>query len=104
MTYNAVKPAQSAHHAAESLRYLEAAKAARLSLSEAYEAQDQDRARIGDLHQTIGFALKVSEIHALLANVPDTEVRAEFLDDHLADDATVQALRAERFGTGSRLA
>lgn len=57
-------------HHAKSLSYLEAAKAARLSLSEAYAARDQDRAKIADLHQVIGFALKVSEIHALLAIAP----------------------------------
>ena len=103
MTYTAVK-SDPIDHAAQALRHVEAAKAARLALTDEYAKRDQDRARIGDLHQTIGFALKVAEIHALLANVPETTVHAEFLDDHLADDATVQALRAERFGTGSRLA
>ena len=103
MTYTVVKPDQSEHRAL-AIRHLEAAKAARLSLSEEYAKADQDRARIGDLHQTIGFALKVAEIHALLANVPETETRVAHRDEYLADQADLDALRAERFGTGSRLA
>lgn len=71
----------TASHVTKSLSHLEAAKAARLALSEAYASPRQDRAEIAELHQTIGFGLKVAEVHALLAN----------------------AVAAERFGTASRL-
>jgi len=76
-------------HYAESLRHLEASKAARLALLDAYDSDQQDRARIAELHQHIGFGLKIAEVQALLA----VAVTA----DRYAD------LQAERFATGSRL-
>ena len=60
----------SVQHADKALRHLEAAQAARHTLTEAYSADWQDRAAIADLHQQIGFGLKVAHIHAILATVP----------------------------------
>lgn len=56
---------------AKSRSHLEAAKVARLALEDAYASSRQDRALIAELHQQIGFALKLAEIHALLALAPE---------------------------------
>lgn len=86
-----------AEHVRASLSHLEAAKASRLALDEAYAASRQDRAEIAELHQRIGFGLKVAEIHALLALSAEDRPAPDFTTDHLPD------LTAERFGTTSRL-
>lgn len=91
-------------HRTTALRHLEAAKAARLALDDAYSASRQDRAEIADLHQRIGFGLKVAEIHALLAlaPLPPSGASAGFTVEQDADRGA--ALLAERYSTTSRLA
>ena len=57
----------SARYVSEAASHLEAVKVFRQALTDAYAERSQDRARIGDLHQAIGFGLKVAEVNALLA-------------------------------------
>lgn len=101
MNYSDVK-----HHQTEANRYLESAKASRLALTEAYKEPQHDRAMIADLHHAIGFAMKVAEVHALLAISTAEEGRpgAVIRDEYLADQGQLDQLRSERFKTPSRLA
>jgi hypothetical protein len=88
----------AATHVRASLSHLEAAKVARLALEDAYARRPQDKAEIADLHQSVGFGLKVAEIHALLALAPAAPSPATG-----AAYADVTDLNSERFGRGSRL-
>lgn len=57
-------------HVRRAESHVEAAKAARMSLLDAYASSRPSREEIAALHQEIGFGLKLAEIHALLALAP----------------------------------
>lgn len=85
MTTNDRPVTTTAEHVSETLNYLDAAKAYRYALQDAYSDRPQDRARIADLHQAIGYGLKVAEIHALLAiavSRPDEPIPFTLAADH----------------------
>lgn len=81
MSPNDTPVTTAAEHAAEAAHYLDAAKAYRFALQDAYSERPQDRARIGDLHQAIGFGLKVAHVHAVLAQALTSAARVVEIDD-----------------------
>lgn len=56
-----------ADHYLRSIEHLEELADLRQELREAYAAPRQDRSRIADLHQSIGCAIKLADVHANLA-------------------------------------